>query len=215
MPRLEWAGLTIKPRKSGFFLEEIEPLGLRASRTGLRPSGDKVKAIREYPTPKNLDEVNRFLYMTTYLRRFIPGRADLAIVMKQAATLESMESWQREPTGRRDKTGKPIWKPRRVIEWEWGDAQERAFAAIKDAIVNNATFGGKDDLQYHLMTDASKTGIGGVLSQLPDCPSGTIVNARNRAGMRIILFISRRLEPAETRYSNTEREALAIVRCLA
>ena len=102
-----------------------------------------------------------------------------------------------------------------MIKWEWGDAQERAFAAIKDAIVNNATFGGKDDLQYHLMTDASKTGIGGVLSQLPDCPSGTIVNARNRAGMRIILFISRRLEPAETRYSNTEREALAIVRCLA
>ena len=215
LPRLPWAGLTIKPRKSGFFLHKIEPLGLRVSRTGLRLSSDKVKAIREYPTPQNLDEVNKFLYMTTYLRRFIPGRADLALVMKRAATLESMDSWQREPTGRRDKTGKPIWKPRPVIKWEWGEPQQQAFKAIKDAIVNNATFGGKDDIQYHLMTDASKTGIGGVLSQMPDCPPGTISNARNRPHMRIVLFISRRLEPAETRYSNTEREALAIVRCLA
>ena len=214
LPRLAWAGLTIKPRKSGFFLHEIEPLGLRASRTGLRPSGDKVRAIRDYPVPQNLDEVNKFLYMTTYLRRFIPGRADLAMVMKRAATLETMENWQREATGRRDKTGKPIWKPRPVIKWEWGEPQQKAFEAIKEAIVNNATFGGKEDVQYHLMTDASKTGIGGVLSQLPDCPPGTIANARNRPDMRIILFISRRLEPAETRYSNTEREALAIVRCL-
>ena len=87
--------------------------------------------------------------------------------------------------------------------------------AIKEGIINGAMFGGVDSEQYHLMTDALRTGIGGVLFQLLDCPLGTIANAQNRTRMRIILFISRRLESAETRYSNTEREALAIVRCLA
>ena len=134
--------------------------------------------------------------------------------MRRAATLVSMDSWQREPTGRRDKTGKPKWKPRPVIEWEWGEPQQQVFQAIKDAIVNNATFGGKDDIQYDLMTDASKTGISGVLSQMPDCPPSTIANAPNREHMCIVLFNSRHLEPAEMRYSNIEHEALAIVCCL-
>ena len=153
--------------------------------------------------------------MTTYLPQFIPGRADLAFTMKQAATLEPKETWQREPTGRRDKTGKPIWKPRPVIRWEWGDSQQKAFDNIKRAITRNATFGGRDDVQYHLTTDASKTGIGGVLFQLLDTPPGVIANARNKKDMRVIMFMSRRLEPAETRYTNTEREALAIVRFLS
>ena len=164
--------------------------------------------------PRNLEEVNRFLYMTTYLRQFIPRRADLALTMKRAATLEPKETWQWESTGRRDKTGKPIWKPRPVIYWDWGESQQKAFEDIKRAIMANATFSGRDDVQYHLTTDASKTGIGGVLFQLLDIPGGTIANARNRRNMRLVMFMSRRLEPAETRYTNTEREALAIVRFL-
>ena len=114
-PRLAWAGLNIKPHKSGFFLDEIEPLELFASRAGLRPSGDKIRAIRLYPMPCSLEEVNCFLYMTTYLWQFIPGRADLALTMKCAATLDPKEMWQRESTGRHGKTRKRIWKPQPVI----------------------------------------------------------------------------------------------------
>jgi hypothetical protein len=41
-PRLLWSGLTIKPRKSGFFLDSISPLGFKASGKGLQPSCDKL-----------------------------------------------------------------------------------------------------------------------------------------------------------------------------
>ena len=214
-PRLLWSGLTIKPRKSGFFLDSISPLGFEASGSGLRPSCDKVRAIREYPTPANWDELKAFLHLTTYLRQFIPGRSDRALAMQSAATLEPYDEWVRQETGRYDKNGKPIRKPRRVIKWEWGERQQQAFDELKAAILNNAIFGGSEHLQYHLATDASKTGIGGVLFQLPECEPGTIAAPRNRDRMRIIMFISKRLEPAETRYSTTEQEALAVVRCLA
>ena len=117
-PRLMWSGLTIKPKKSGFFLDSIAPLGFEASGKGLRPSCDKVQAIRDYPTPRSMDELNAFLHLTTYLRRFIPGRCDQSLVVKSAATLEPYEDWVRQDSGRYDKKGKPIRKPRRVIKWE-------------------------------------------------------------------------------------------------
>ena len=56
-PRLSWSRLTIKPRKSGFFLDSISPIGFKASGNGLRPSCDKLRAIREYPAPIPWDEL--------------------------------------------------------------------------------------------------------------------------------------------------------------
>lgn len=77
-PCLCWARMTLKPSKCGFLLDEIEPLGFRTMGKGLRPSLDKECAIREYPIPTNQEELERFLFMTTFLRYFIPGRADHA-----------------------------------------------------------------------------------------------------------------------------------------
>ena len=87
-PRLLWSGLTIKPRKSGFFLDSISPFGFEASGNGLRPLCDKLRAIREYPTPVTWDELKAFLHLTTYLRQLIPGRSDRSLAMQSAATLE-------------------------------------------------------------------------------------------------------------------------------
>ena len=74
-PRLRWSGLTIKPRKSGFFLDSISPLGFEASGTGLWPSCDKLCAIRKSPTPATWDELKAFLHLTTYVWHFIHGRS--------------------------------------------------------------------------------------------------------------------------------------------
>jgi len=64
------------------------------------------------------------------------------------------------------------------------------------------------------MTDASIHAIGGVLFQLPNTPAGTSLTTKTRKEMKIIMFLSKRLIAVETRYSTTEREALAILRCL-
>ena len=70
-------------------------------------------------------------------------------------------------------------------------------------------------VQYHLATDASKWCLGGVLFQLVDAPPGTEATHSYKEHICIIMFMSFRLEDAETRYDTTEREALAVVRCLA
>jgi len=71
--------------------------------------------------------------------------------------------------------------------------------------------------QYHLAVDASKRGVGGVLFQLEGISPGTKAgwSALHRAAERVVMFISFKLTEAETRYPNSEREALAVVRCLA
>jgi hypothetical protein len=91
IPRLAWSGLTAKPKKSGFFLEKISPLEFEASTDRLWPSSGKMKANAEYPEQTLLDEVCTFLAITTYLRHFIPRHADLAVIMKEVATLEPRE----------------------------------------------------------------------------------------------------------------------------
>ncbi|SLM37532.1 Ribonuclease H-like domain [Lasallia pustulata] len=75
--------------------------------------------------------------------------------------------------------------------------------------------GADPDLPYHLGADASKDCVGGVLFQLHGCTPDEQIMPRNRSKMKIIMFLSFRLTDAETRYSNTERECLSIVWCLA
>jgi hypothetical protein len=74
---------------------------------------------------------------------------------------------------------------------------------------------GADPLrQYHLATDASKYALGGVLFQLTEEPAGTEATDKHKDQVRIIMFLSFKLEEAETRYHTTERESLAVVRGL-
>ena len=80
--------------------------------------------------------------------------------------------------------------------------------------MENAVFGGDVEIQYQLATDASKTGIGGVFFQLVNCKTGVLARAANCASSRIIMFISLWMTGAESRYATTEKDALAVLRCL-
>jgi len=57
-------------------MPKIEMLGLQADGNGICPGNDKLRAFRNYPTPTCEKELDQFEYMTTYLRKFIPGQAD-------------------------------------------------------------------------------------------------------------------------------------------
>jgi microcompartment protein CcmK/EutM len=49
------------------------------------------------------------------------------------------------------------------MSFRWGTEQEEAFLAVKRVVVENALMGGNPERQYHLATDVSGTGLGGVL----------------------------------------------------
>jgi transposase InsO family protein len=89
--------------------------------------------------------------------------------------------------------------------WVWSTVQQRAFEATKAAMEAAQLLAYPDwEKPFVLATDASDRGIGGVLAQ-----------ADGNGGFRPIMFLSRKLSPAETRYCTTEREALAIVTCVS
>ena len=67
--------------------------------------------------------------------------------------------------------------------------QQALFDYIKQSILENAMAGADPKIQFHLVTDASKTYIGGILFQLPGEPPGTKANPKHKTGKRIIMFL--------------------------
>lgn len=71
MEALVKAGLTINLNKCQFLLLKISYLGFEISERGIEPGKNKLDAIKNFPTPKNVYEVRRFLGIIGFFRRYI------------------------------------------------------------------------------------------------------------------------------------------------
>ncbi|KAF1329279.1 Retrovirus polyprotein, partial [Globisporangium splendens] len=78
LKRCEEQELYIKLTKCQFCVEEIPCLGDFVGRNGVRMDPDKVKIIREWPTPKTKKQMESFLGTTVYVSRFFPDFAQFA-----------------------------------------------------------------------------------------------------------------------------------------
>ena len=84
--------------------------------------------------------------------------------------------------------------------WTWGEAQKQSFELIKQALTSAPTVALYDpERETKLSSDASSFGLGAVLRQRQ--PSGDF---------KPVVFASRSLSTAEHRYTQIEKEALAI-----
>ena len=82
------------------------------------------------------------------------------------------------------------------VKWAWESEQENALEAIKRVIMSLLVLAYFDKTKKHtIQCDASKKGLDAVLLQ----------------GSKPIMYVSRALTETEQRYSNIERELLAIV----
>ncbi|XP_057310511.1 uncharacterized protein K02A2.6-like [Hydractinia symbiolongicarpus] len=86
-------------------------------------------------------------------------------------------------------------------KWSWGDAQRQAFNDLKIMLLSSATLAYyQPDAYTEIFTDASPVGLGAVIMQRQ--PDGIL---------KPIGYASRSLLNAETRYSQIEKECLAIL----
>lgn len=76
--RFRVAGLKLGPKKCVFARRECVFWGHLISRDGIRPPPDRVKAVQDYPIPKSAKELQRFLGLLNWFRKFIPNFSAIA-----------------------------------------------------------------------------------------------------------------------------------------
>ena len=100
---------------------------------------EKVKALQEVPTPKNVTELKSFLGMLSYYSKFLPNLStELA----------------------------PLYKLlQQSVPWKWNTEQQKAFDRSKQLLTSSQLLVHfNPDLEIILACDASDYGIGAVLS---------------------------------------------------
>ena len=78
LQRLRKAGLKLKPRKCHLLRQSVVYLGHVVSDDGVATDPEKVQVVREWPAPRKVTEVQSFLGLVGYYRRFIKAFADIA-----------------------------------------------------------------------------------------------------------------------------------------
>ena len=73
MERIQQAGLKLNEKKCVLGSTEVVFLGHLFSHEGVKPDPTKTEAIRDMPTPKSKQDLQRLLGMITYLGKFIPN----------------------------------------------------------------------------------------------------------------------------------------------
>jgi Reverse transcriptase (RNA-dependent DNA polymerase) len=75
LEQLQQQGLVLNVEKCLFGATELDYLGHRVSATGIRPITGRVEALAKYPQPKTVAQLQTFLGMVNFYRRFIAGAA--------------------------------------------------------------------------------------------------------------------------------------------
>ena len=88
LERLETEGLTLKRSKCTFMCKQVEYLGHVVSEKGVHTFPDKIRAIQEAPTPKNVRQLRSFLGLVNYYGKFVPNLAALLHPLNQLLTKE-------------------------------------------------------------------------------------------------------------------------------
>ena len=139
--RLEEVGLKLKASKCQFARKEVDYLGHVITPDGLKPNAKLVEAVQNYPRPTSLQDLRRFLGLTSYYRKFIAGFS------KVAQPLHHL-------------TGKGV-------AFSWSEECEAAYQKLKTKLVSAPVLAYPSfDRDFVLETDASIKGLGAVLSQV-------------------------------------------------
>jgi hypothetical protein len=170
---LQENGLTINPAKCVFAVSSLKFLGHMVDEAGITPLPRHVAAVQDCPPPTDIKQLQRFLGLINFYRRFLPA---------VARTLQPLTDLLK---------GSP-----KVLLWS--PAADAAFVAAKAALVAAVPLcHPAPNAVLSLSVDASDSHVGGVLQQ------------QVGKSWKPLAFFSKKLAPAEVKYSTFDRELLA------
>ncbi|XP_041849958.1 uncharacterized protein cuzd1.1 [Melanotaenia boesemani] len=183
--RLQEHGLKLKPSKCSLLKTEVKFLGHIVSAAGIQVDGEKVKVLKEWPTPSSVKEVRQVVGFMSYYRRFVPHFAQMAQPLHALMGKANVGSFKLKAT-----------------PFVWTDKCQVAFDKLRACLMAPPVLAYPNfQLPFILTTDASHQGLGAVLSQ-------------NQDGVeRVLAFASRGLRGSEKNdknYSAIKLELLAL-----
>ncbi|KAF7277756.1 hypothetical protein GWI33_009178 [Rhynchophorus ferrugineus] len=142
LKRLSQQGLTIKPNKCKYGAEEVTLLGTKVNSCGISPLLEKVKAIENISKPRTIQELQRFLGMVNFCRRWVAKAANIILPLTNA--LANNKS--------------------KLQKIKWDDQMRGAFDTIKRELAVSTLLVFPDpDAKLVLKVDVSDKAMGGVL----------------------------------------------------
>nr|KYP61106.1 Retrotransposable element Tf2 [Cajanus cajan] len=126
--------------KCTFGVDHVVFLGFIVSKEGVRVDCEKIKAIQEWPKPKNVSEVRSFHGLASFYRRFFPNFSSIALPLNELV--------------------------KKDVLFEWTSKHDQAFQLLKDQLKNAPILALPNfEKTFELECDASGVGIGVVLLQ--------------------------------------------------
>ena len=143
LQRIKDAGLRLKTTKCAFFQDRVNYLGHVVSRDGVSVDQLKVNKVKNWPVPKTSKEVQQFLGLANYYRRFVQGFAN---------------------------TVRPLHRlTEKTAKFTWTAECQAAFDELRYRLCDTPVLSFPDYTKSFILdTDASDTGLGAVISQLDE-----------------------------------------------
>lgn len=178
--RLHQYGVIVNPAKCVFGVTEVSFLGYKISANGTQPPEDRIQALRDFPPPKTIQGMRRFLGMINFYRRYLPNAAKF-----QAPLIDAVAATH-------SKGPKPF---------PWTPELEENFNACKMSLASATMLAHPDNsAQLALFTDASGTHIGSCLQQ----------RSNDNGQWQPLAYFSRKLTTKQTEWPTYYRELLAV-----
>ena len=134
--------LCLRYSKCSFAEPKIGYLGYVVGGGKIEMETQKIKAIQEWPEPKNVKQLESFLGFCGFYRRFVKGYSHITTPLNRL----------------KGKSG-----------WKWGKEEAEAVIQLKQAITSAPVLAvPTDNDPFRIETDASNFAIGAVLSQKQD-----------------------------------------------
>ena len=141
--RLQDAGFRLKKSKCFIGVSSVEYLGFLIDANGIHPTTKKVEAITKAPVPTNVTQLQSYLGMLNFYRRFINN---ISTILEPLNLLLHKN-----------------------VKWVWGPSQNKAFKDSKAALLNSPVLTNFDpNLPIVVSADSSSYGVGAVLAHVID-----------------------------------------------
>jgi len=132
--------ILIKPSKCVWGQTELPYLGHIVGQDGIKPDPKKIQAVVDWPRLTTVREVQQFLGLTNFFKRYVQGYSQLTAPLTDLT--------------------------RKNVPFIWEDRCAEAFAGLKQALTTAPVLVLPDPkLPYELITDSCGFGIGAVLMQ--------------------------------------------------